>query len=493
VAWCPAEVNRLTEAKEGKIVTGSISTCLRDEQWTLSQPGNWSNHKLDKDGNLNFTDSGELNDTGTFSKANDLTARDIDTSGGNNYTLAYDSKFGITDDGQSYKYVWDAFGRLVTVKNQSAAVVAEYRYNGLGFRISMHYDVTNGVGGAPDGTVDGNDPVYYFAYDLQWRPVATYRGSDSNAKERFIYHNAGANGLGGSSYIDLVVLRDRDANTTWYNSADSTAEERNYYCQNWRADVVAITTSGGLPIEFVRYSAYGVPSSFALADLNHDGVINGTGAGTDYAGYFAIQGGSGASSDTNFDGDSGNAADDTDFFDSYNAASAGGIGVLSRSLTTNRIGYAGYQWDPAIGSYHVRHRVYRSDLGRWLSRDPLEQPPTDLYVYCADQPMIATDPQGLIWIHTPCMLGKPPADWETPPGRAPALACAGTTDVSICEACCKAANFRHTYYCFCTYFNDPGALQRCNQRAADWMDGCMNVGCDSIRNPRDWWKPIPER
>ena len=127
-------------------------------------------------------------------------------------------------------------------------------------------------------------------------PVAVYRDTDTNThvKTRTVYHNAGANGLGGSSYIDLVVLRDRDADTNWYDAADTAAEERIYYCQNAHADVVVVTTAAGLPIENIRYSAYGSPSSYALADLNHDGLINGTGAGTDYAGYFAIQSGSGA-------------------------------------------------------------------------------------------------------------------------------------------------------------------------------------------------------
>jgi len=53
-------------------------------------------------GRLDFTDSGELNDTGTFDKANKWTARDIDTSGGNNYTLAYDGNGSMTSDRQSY-------------------------------------------------------------------------------------------------------------------------------------------------------------------------------------------------------------------------------------------------------------------------------------------------------------------------------------------------------------------------------------------------------
>jgi RHS repeat-associated protein len=126
-------------------------------------------------------------------------------------------------------------------------------------------------------------------------------------------------------------------------------------------------TRSGLPIEFVHYSAYGVPSSYSLADVNHDGVLSPA----DTTAFYSILGGSGGNADTNFDGDFADDQDITDYTAAYNAASTGGVGVLSRSKTDNRIGYAGYQWDPAIGSYHVRHRVFDPRLGRWLIRDPI--------------------------------------------------------------------------------------------------------------------------
>jgi RHS repeat-associated protein len=391
-AYTNDNLNRLTEAKEGKWNGSAITSATRDEQWTsLSQTGNWVRHKVDLDGNGNFTGSGEIDDTGVFNAVNEWSTRDTDSNASVNYTLAYDGDGNMTDDGQSYKYVWDAFGRLVTAKNQSNAVVAEYRYNGLGYRISWKYDTD------VDGDVDGSDKTYYFCYDDRWRIVATYLGSDSSPKERFVYHNAGANGLGGSSYIDLVVLRDKDYNTAWTTASDGVLEQRNYYCQNWRADVVAITDSGGQPIEFIHYSAYGVPSSYALADLDHNGTINGTGAGTDYADWFSIEAGSGASADIDFDGSVGTSNDDDAFFASYNDASTGGVGALSRSKTANRIGYAGYQWDPVIAGSHVRHRVYRAELGRWLSRDPAgygrNQP--SLSAYVADAPLLWVDSTGL--------------------------------------------------------------------------------------------------
>ncbi|VAX42577.1 hypothetical protein MNBD_PLANCTO03-1183 [hydrothermal vent metagenome] len=78
---------------------------------------------------------------------------------------------------------------------------------------------------------------------------------------------AGAVGSGGSSYIDSVILHDRDANTSWEDQADATLEERVYSCQNWRADVVALMTSGGVLINQVRYDPYGTLFGLAKTGL----------------------------------------------------------------------------------------------------------------------------------------------------------------------------------------------------------------------------------
>jgi hypothetical protein len=85
-----------------------------------------------------------------------------------------------------------------------------------------------------------------------WRIVAAFRDDDEDPKEIFVYNAAGLgglNGFGGSSYIDSVALRDRDANTAWDEESDGMLEERIYYCQNWRHDVVALITSGGEQVQ----------------------------------------------------------------------------------------------------------------------------------------------------------------------------------------------------------------------------------------------------
>jgi YD repeat-containing protein len=272
-------LNRLTQAEEGQYAAGVITggKRSRQEDWTLTQVGDWSNHKIDLNGDNDWIDGGgEVQEDDTFNDVNELTQRQLDTAAGGGYettysSIAYDAVGNLTDDKQNYKYVWDVFGRLRQVKNQSSNLVEEFTYNGLNYRIGWHYDVD------ADGTVENtsDDPWYYFACDDRWRNIATFRASDTSPKEQIYYHNAGLGGFGGSSYIDDVAWRDRDANTNWRTVAgDGVLEERRYLCHDWRHDVCAVVTDAGKLVETVKYSSYGV--AFGIPA----GISSPTGPGT---------------------------------------------------------------------------------------------------------------------------------------------------------------------------------------------------------------------
>ena len=352
---------------------------------------------VDLDGDLDWSGPGEFQDDSAFNAANELLERELDTDDTAGYVATYvqthNKKGDLTDDGRHYKLVYDPFGRLRFVKRtDNQAVVAEYRYNGLGFRVGWHYDVD------ADGTVENtaDDPWFFFAYDEGWRMVATYRSTDSSPKEQFVHHMAGLGGYGGSSYIDAVILRERDANTTWASAADGTLEERLYYCQNWRADVVAMVTSAGVMVEWVKYSAYGVPFGLPAGDTDSDGDYDGT----DVA---AITGGYDVRKDVELDGD----------VDAFDITSAGGAktlgrGALSDTGVANRKGYAGYELaDELAGAkWHVRHRFLDSELGRWTRRDPLGYVDgISVYEYASSMGHMRFDPYGLA--STPCASEGP--------------------------------------------------------------------------------------
>jgi RHS repeat-associated protein len=503
-------LGRLTDADEGELASGSITGRKRREMWKdgstlkLSQTGNWLQRKLDKNGDGDYTDWEELNDTATFNKANEWLTRDLDsTSGttGDNYALTHDADGNLTNDGKSYKYVYDAFGRMVEVKNQSNTTLAKYRYNGLGYRIMWQYDANS------NGSLATSER-YYFAYDERWRMLMTYRDQDSNPKERFVYHAAGMGGFGGSSYIDLTVLRDRDANTAWTSAADSTMEERTYLCQNWRADVVAAvdagTTYGLYVMQRMKYDSYGAPRLHGIADYTGETWVDISDL-SDFANDYGI---SNARADINFD-DVVNS-DDEDRF--YFAWGAGGPTTGLRKL------YAGYEWDPisAYGSgpgwYHVRNRVLLAETGRWSRRDPIGYVDGEnLFEYVQSRSVTKSDPSGLLSCasagKTTAKFGKgyipivqPPCDPD--PSQAP---CKFDTTDSTCKSLCDTAyrnqipapwgitDYMRTICCICTFniSNPPPPLVPPSKPSLDIIYKCVNAHELCHMNQRGYRFPAP--
>jgi len=363
-------LNRLIDAEEGTRSSGSITSRTRREEWSLQQVGNWDLFKLDLNGDGDQGDAGELADKGTFKTSggtgfNELRFRDTNNDSSNDVTRVYDKNGNLTDDGVAYAFEYDAFNRLRKIKNRSnSALVEEYTYNGLGHRVGWHYDVD------ADGTVDGDDPWYFFAYDESWRMLATFRADDTEPKEFFINHQAGLGGTGLALGLDATILRDKDANSGWAAAYD-VREERIYYCQdlrNGRADVLCLLYDDGSRAESVRYSPYGVPFGIHYADLDGDGTKTAADQAILTAAMSTSVGDPGYTvvADLNLDGEV-DSADQTLY---TNAAGVTlGRGALSRVKVANRKGYAGYEHDGVLHMLaHVRHRVYEIERGRWVQR-----------------------------------------------------------------------------------------------------------------------------
>ena len=234
--------------------------------------------------------------------------------------------------------------------------------------------------------------------------VATFRGGDSTPKELFLYHDAGLDGGGGGSYIDSVILVDRDLNGGggWMGAADGVREKRYYPIQNWRADVVAVTEGTGIRMESVRYSPYGAPTVLSDADYDQDGDVDSadeTAFNTDYGGGTDLQ----ADLDWNgaIDGQDDSVFDllkaDADGSSIYKAP---GDSRGTLSIYGLRKGYAGYENDGVVVKLaHVRNRVLDHETGRWTRRDPAGYVDgVGLYEYVDSNGIIQTDPMGFVKI-----------------------------------------------------------------------------------------------
>jgi RHS repeat-associated protein len=361
----------------------TFATTSQDQLWDYTLLGGWDLHKLDIDGDGSFTGygSGDLQDKGTLNEVNELTGRNTDNSGGNEYSPTYDALGNLTDDDENYKYKYDIFGRLVEVQDQSGDPVAFYEYDGLGRLIRAWNEDTD-----TDGDLEkvDDDPID-LVYDERWRLVTVHEDLDADPYELFVHHEAGMDG--GGSYIDAMVCRMRDTDT-----GTAGFEERLYYCQNYRNDVVAIVSDTGTQVEQVRYSAYGVPFGLPAGDTDSDGDV-GTFEYLDVQDWintstYDVRG------DLDLDGDL-----DIDDINAVAGASGQtlGWGVQSRTAIESRFGYGGYMWDRFVSKNHVRHRAYDPYLGRWLTRDPIgySAGTMSLYEYVGASPLSYSDPMGL--------------------------------------------------------------------------------------------------
>jgi len=448
------DLNRVISAEEGHKSGSSILSGYRTRQETwpdLSPTGNWQNRFLDANGDGDYTDADDRDEiaaNNTFNKANEWTARRVKKSPSTNYddySYTYDPAGNLVGESvtkvragsgnqlASRQFVYDAFGRLVKVVNPMLSEggedrIAQYKYNGLGFRTMAQYDED------VDGVFEASERVY-FAYDERWRMIASFRNQDANPKEAFVYHAAGKAGRGGASYIDSVILRDRNTTGGWTGSAGTTLDERRFYLQNWRADVIAVIKDDGDPVEYVRYSSYGEPIVYPVADVNRDGIVGGADS-DDFYDLFTEGNSSWNRSAVSIDLNRNGTLfdDDTLFNESYLANSGkSGAGRLSHDSVLNRKGYAGYEWDPFVGVFHVRHRAYLPQIGRWSRRDPIYYAggTMNLYKYVNSMPIALVDSQGLLPEESECTTksnGKKTTNnrdetdmWFTPYGRPPSI------------------------------------------------------------------------
>lgn len=388
VKYVMDDIDRLIDADEGTLSAGSITSRTRRQEWALGQTGNWDEDKLDLNGDGDWGDTNEVDDCRTHNVVNELTARNTNCSGGNEFTLAYDAVGNVTDDSKDYEYEWDAFGRLRKVKNTlSSALIAEYRYNGLGYRIGVHTDSDL------DFDVDASDHWYYTAFEEQWRAVARYRSQDADPKEEYTLHNAGLGGEGTRPYTDLNICRQRDTTTTWTSASDGVLEERTYYLQNYHADSIALIESSGLSIEGVRYRPYGNPFGLPAGDTDSNGNCTSIDVSQISswigASYYSVLG------DVNLDGVL-DSADSSLVSSAPRANVIAGLGVLS-PIAKSFIGTAGSEQEIDVGLVLNRNRVRSVEYGRWLSRDRVEYlDGSNLYQAVASNPASFRDPTGTV-------------------------------------------------------------------------------------------------
>ena len=118
------------------------------QSWTLDSQGNWSS----------YTSNGTTQ-TETANAQNQITS----ISG--SVTPTYDNNGNMTGDQAGNTLIYDAWNRLVEVKNASGQIIAQYTYNAMGYRVTESYP--QGGTGIPAGEIN------YIYYDSQWQAIET--------------------------------------------------------------------------------------------------------------------------------------------------------------------------------------------------------------------------------------------------------------------------------------------------------------------------------
>ncbi|HDZ20075.1 hypothetical protein LCGC14_0204520 [marine sediment metagenome] len=368
------------------IATGGNRTQGRG--WELSLPSNWDGFNIDGNGDGDYIDAGtDLQQTRTHNEVNEIDNDDNDAntqtggaiteSPGNAWiTPAYD-RAGNMDlapaPGNEHTAtagmlcVYDAWNRLRKVyqdangdgdyDNPGDELIVEYRYDARHRRIVKLVREDQGEESDTWARTD-----YYYSKD--WQVLDEYHDTGiAEANKNNVVTDLKYQYVWGIRYVDALVCRDEDAD----NDDDCTeawpTDEHLYYTQDANFNVTSLVRSDtGRVAERYEYTPYG---------------------------YVTV-----------LDGDPGTVpspgdADGTGVTE-WNADSAG------VSDWDNEVLFGGYRYDPETGLYHVRHRYYHPTLGRWVTRDPLDQDDParhyqdgmNLYEYVSGSPTDMLDPEG---------------------------------------------------------------------------------------------------
>jgi RHS repeat-associated protein len=175
--------------------------------WDYDAQGNWQS--VVTDGNVQ---------TRTHNAQNEITG----ISGA--VLPTYDANGNLTRDETGRQFVYDAWNRLVEVRDASGETVKRYAYDGL------HRRVQETAGGV---TTD-------FYYSEQWQVLEERVGG--NTTVQYVWSPV---------YVDALVLRDRDSD------GDGTLDERLWVVQDANYNVTAIFDNSGNVVERYIYDPFG--------------------------------------------------------------------------------------------------------------------------------------------------------------------------------------------------------------------------------------------
>jgi len=233
-------LHRLSGFDKGTLASGGIASPVFEQDHNLDMLGNWTN-LIEKTSGGTTT----LNQTRYHNKAHEIAGNSgnpiTESTGSAWIDPVYDANGNLTEgpmggwSGNSsaettkIKLVYDAWNRLVQVKDASNTLIATYEYDGRHFRIRKVAE------GSPNVTFD-----YY--YNEGWQLLEVRKDGDADPLKQFVWD---------LRYIDALVCRFRDHDT------NGTLDDTYYYTNDANFNVTALVESDGLLDERYEYDPYG--------------------------------------------------------------------------------------------------------------------------------------------------------------------------------------------------------------------------------------------
>ena len=196
-----------------------------EEGFSYDPTGNWLGYRKDSNGAPDFDQSRSNN------KDNQLTQID-GSSQGIEYDRAGNAikiRRGAGGDwNKHFTLVWDAWNRLVEVKDENGVTVQKNAYDGLSRRI----------------TKEAGGTVTHTYWSDRWKPLEERIGSATTAARSYLWGER-------PGHRDELVLRDRDTD------GNGTLDERLYATMDYFNGTAVLNASGTI-LERYAYSAFGV-------------------------------------------------------------------------------------------------------------------------------------------------------------------------------------------------------------------------------------------
>ncbi|MBL4591994.1 MAG: hypothetical protein JKY96_08550, partial [Phycisphaerales bacterium] len=413
-------LDRLETAYRGQHTPGQANNWVASvdsQSWDLDMLGNWEGITTDLSGDGLFG-SGDKTEGRTHNLANEILTRTGEpgsgpTLPGGNPTAevmvpSYDAAGNLWKNSgganSGMKYYHDAWNRLVRIERIASGpdfAILENEFNGLNWRIVRRMDTSNAA-------YDGIDEGRRYFFNHSWQMIEEHVDAEYGGTYARDYSSQQ---FWGARYIDDAVAKriDRDDDGIW-NELDV---DNLHYLTDVMFSTRVLVNRSGFVQDRLDYTPYGVAMYRAGADVNGVGGVNVQ----DYFAYLnsannnLAPGDAGYTPFADLNGDGVyDIGDQTEIVSGLTPVGNGlADGWLSDPTayatrgTDNSIGYDGYMFDLAGGTYAnanglymQRHRVYDPGMGRWLEREPNgEMDKSTLYGYVGQRPVFYIDPHGL--------------------------------------------------------------------------------------------------